>query len=127
MRSVSARICSGTAWAACLMAAGSGGGHAQPGPHQDFVCTSGTSVRIISVYNFDSAGGAHGRGSCRVDYAKDGRTTTVYASTTGRAYCAAKATLLVTNLARANYSCRVRTIGNGEDVDPPARPSQRTP
>ena len=101
-----------------LAAAVSGGAVAQTAPHQDFVCRSGASRRIISVFNFESTDG-RSRGGCRVDYTKDGKTRTVYTSRTGRAYCAAKAALLVTNLAKGNYSCRAETLEKTEDADLP--------
>lgn len=79
---------------------------------------SGTSRRVISVFNLDVAEGGQQHG-CRVDYTKDGATKTVYTSKSGRAYCAAKAALLVTNLARGNYSCRAQTLEKLEDSDVP--------
>lgn len=103
----------------CLLAAGIGSGAAQTAPHQDFVCVSGASRRIISVFNLESTDGGPPRGGCRVDYTKDGATRTLYTSRSGRAYCAAKAAVLVTNLVRGNYACRAETLENPEDNDVP--------
>ncbi len=107
-----------------LAAAVSGGAVAQTAPHQDFVCISGASRRIISVFNLASTDDERSRGGCRVDYTKDGETRTVYTSKTGRAYCAAKAALLVTNLAKGNYSCRAETSEKPEDPDLPETRSE---
>lgn len=105
-----------------LIAAGAAGSEADTGAHQDFVCISGPSRRVVSVFNLDAADGVQRHGGCRVDYNKDGETKTVYTSKTGRAFCAAKAALLVTNLSKGNYSCRAETLEQPEDAEPPVPP-----
>jgi len=80
---------------------------------------SGASRRVISVFNLEDPDGRQQRAGCRVDYTKDGVTKTVYTSKTGRAYCAAKAALLVTNLAKGNYACRAQTLEQPADADLP--------
>jgi ABC-type phosphate transport system substrate-binding protein len=109
---------------ACLLAAGSGSGRAQTAPHQDFVCMSGASRRVISVYNLESGDGQRQHGGCRVDYMKDGQTTTVYSARNGRAFCAAKAAALATTLAKGNYTCHAETQ---EKPDAAELPESRSP
>lgn len=112
------------AWTLCLMTAGIGSGAAQTTPHQEFVCLSGTSRRVISVFNLEEGEGPQKHGGCRVDYLKDGQTKTLYTAKTGRAYCAAKAAALVTTLASGNYTCRADTLEKPEDAElPESRPS----
>jgi hypothetical protein len=53
--------------------------------------------------------------SCRVDYTRNGRTTTVWSSKTGYAYCVAKAASLVTKLAEGHYSCTPQSVGAPDD------------
>jgi hypothetical protein len=102
-----------------LLATGVGTGRAQTEPHQDFICVSGASRRVVSMFNLDAADAHHPRGGCRVDYTRDGETRTVFTSTTGRAYCAAKAALLVTTLASGNYSCHGATVEKPDEAVPP--------
>jgi len=102
-----------------LLAAGVGTGRAQTEPHQDFICISSSSRRVVSIYNLDATDAHHSRGGCRVVYTRDRESRTVYASSTGRAYCAAKAALLVTKLAGGNYSCHAATVEKPEDAVPP--------
>ena len=92
---------------------------AQVIPHQDFVCVYGASRRIVSVFNLDSPVGSQQQGGCRVEYTKDGATTTLYTSKSGRAYCAAKAASLVTVLEKGNYSCRAEMVEKPEDTELP--------
>lgn len=93
---------------------------AQIAPHQDFVCVSSGSKRIVSVFNLDTRDGQQKYAGCRVDYTKDGATKTLYSSRSGRAYCAAKAAQLVTNLEKGNYSCRLEMVEKSDDVDLPS-------
>jgi hypothetical protein len=90
---------------------------AQP-PHQDFTCTFGTEKRVISVYNDDTANGGGKHGSCRVDYTKGGTTKTLWSSSSDRAYCAQKATSLVTKLAQGRFSCRAATLEQPDEAGP---------
>jgi hypothetical protein len=117
--------CIRAAWTLCLITAGTGSDLAIAAPHQDFVCVSGASRRVISVFNLEPTDGRQRDGGCRVDYTRDGETKTVYTAKTGRAYCAAKAALLVTNLAKGNYSCRAETLERPEDSDLPETRSEQ--
>jgi hypothetical protein len=50
-----------------------------------------------------------------VDYTRNGRTTTLWSSKTGYAYCVAKAASLVTKLAEGHYSCKPHSVGAPDD------------
>ncbi len=65
-------------------------------------------TRIVSVVTVPPSS-AHARGSCRVEYSKDGVSKTLWSSSTGQAYCLRKATAFVTKLAEAHYSCSLAT------------------
>jgi hypothetical protein len=90
-------LCSGMAMAQS--------GHVANGSHEEFVCTSGTQTRVISIYNGTALGDA-----CRVDYTKDGKTTTVWSSKSDRGYCTTKALALVTKFAESKYSCKPEAV-----------------
>ena len=85
-------------------------GYAQNESRQDFLCTAGAAHRVVSVFNRDALNGKQAMGGCRVDYTKDGRTTTIWSSRSSHAYCTAKATALVTRLIEGRYSCRPQTV-----------------
>jgi hypothetical protein len=72
-----------------------------------FTCTSGSSVRLVSIYRSTDEGDL---GNCRVDYTKNGDTKTVWSATRGYAYCVKRALELVTKLTRGNYSCAPATV-----------------
>lgn len=92
---------------------------AQSTTHQDFICTSdGAMKRVVSIVSFP-ASGRQPRGACRVDYTKGGATKTVWSSVTGHAYCAKRATILVTKLVEAHYSCRPETAEQSDDAEVP--------
>lgn len=91
---------------------------AQSQSHQDFVCYSGSAKRIVRIISFVHSG-RQPRGACRVDYSKDGTTKTLWSSATGLAYCAKRATSLVTRLAEAHYACRLETLGQTDDAEAP--------
>jgi hypothetical protein len=55
--------------------------------------------------------------ACRVDYTRNGRTTTLWSSKTGYAYCVAKAATLVTKLAEGHYSCKPQSVGAPADPE----------
>jgi hypothetical protein len=94
-----------------------GNGNAESQSHQEFICSSGTTQRIVSIFSFGpSAKQPHG--ACRVDYTKDGKTSTIWSSGTSRSYCAKPATVLVTKLVEAHYSCRPETIEQPEEATP---------
>ena len=79
---------------------------------EEFICTFGANSRTVRVVRTDAA---HEPKACRVDYTRNGRTTTVWSSKTGYAYCVAKAASLVTKLAEGHYSCRPQSVGAPDD------------
>jgi len=91
---------------------------AQSQSHQDFVCSSGSVKRIVSIISLGPSD-RQPRGTCRVDYTKDGATKTMWSSATGFAYCAKQATGLVTKLVEAHYSCRLETVEQTDDAEAP--------
>jgi hypothetical protein len=91
---------------------------AQSQSHQDFVCSSGSGKRIVSIISLGPSA-RQPRGACRVDYTKNGAAKTLWSSATGLAYCAKQATRLVTKLGEAHYSCRLETVGQTDDAEAP--------
>ena len=85
-----------------------GAGCADEPTRQVFFCSQGAATRLVSVVTVPPTE-AQPRGSCRVDYLKDGVTKTLWSSSTGQAYCLKKATAFVTKLAEARYSCSLTT------------------
>jgi hypothetical protein len=85
---------------------------AQAQSKEEFICTSGADNRIVSVVKTDAAREPQ---ACRVDYTRNGRTTTLWSSKTGYAYCVAKAASLVTKLAEDHYSCKPQSVGAPDD------------
>jgi hypothetical protein len=81
---------------------------AQSQSRQDFSCTLGSMKRIVSIVTF-APSDRQPRGACRVDYTKEGVTKELFSSGTGHAYCTKQATVLVTKLGEAHYSCRLQT------------------
>jgi hypothetical protein len=75
---------------------------------EEFICTFGSDNRMVSVVKTDAAREPK---ACRVDYTRNGRTTTLWSSKTGYAYCVAKAASLVTKLAQGHYSCKPQSVG----------------
>jgi hypothetical protein len=75
---------------------------------EEFVCTFGSDSRMVSVVKTDTAREPR---ACRVDYTRNGRTTTLWSSKTGYAYCVAKATSLVTKLTGGHFSCKPQSVG----------------
>jgi hypothetical protein len=104
--------------AGCLCFALVTNGKAQSQSHQDFVCSSGSGNRIVSIVSLAPSAG-HPRGACRVDYTRGGVTRTLWSSATGHAYCAKQATRLVTKLVEAHYSCRLETAEQTDDAEAP--------
>lgn len=109
-------------WILCLAAAGASSGQAQTESHEDFVCTSGSVKRVVSIFNRSASNGKRESGGCRVDYTRDGRTKTVWSSKNDYHYCAAKAVLLVTKLAKGNFSCKPETMEQPDEIEPPKQP-----
>jgi hypothetical protein len=100
----------------CLVAAASvAGGETPSDPHEQFICTSGASKRLVSIYR------EPGRPGCHVDYVRDGSARTVWsASAKGSyAYCVKKALSLVTTLSKSNYACKP---GTGEAPEESSSP-----
>jgi hypothetical protein len=81
---------------------------AQAPSNEEFICTFGSDSRMVSVVKTDAAREPK---ACRVDYTRNGRTTTLWSSKTGYAYCVAKAASLVTKLAEGHYSCKPQSVG----------------
>jgi hypothetical protein len=86
--------------------------NAQAQSQEEFMCTFGSDKRMVSVVKTDAAREPK---SCRVDYTRNGRTTTLWSSKTGYAYCVARAASLVTKLAEDHYSCKPRSVGAPDD------------
>jgi hypothetical protein len=84
-------------------------GHADSQSRQDFSCSQGAMKRVVSIITLDPSG-RQPRGSCRVDYTKDGTAKTVWSSVTSHAYCVKQATALVTKLVESHYSCSLQTV-----------------
>jgi hypothetical protein len=85
---------------------------AQAQSDEEFICTFGSDKKIVSVVKPDAAREPE---SCRVDYTRNGKTTTLWASKTGYAYCVAKAASLVTKLTESHYSCKPQSVGAPDD------------
>jgi hypothetical protein len=85
---------------------------AQARSDEEFICTFGADRRLVSIVKNDAA---HEPKSCRVDYTRNGKTTTVWSSKTGYAYCVTKAAALVTKLAVDHYSCKPQSVGAPDD------------
>jgi hypothetical protein len=85
---------------------------AQSQSNEEFICAFGSDKRMVSVVKTDAAREPK---ACRVDYTRNGKTTTVWSSKTSYAYCVAKAASLVTKLAEGHYSCRPQSVGAPDD------------
>jgi hypothetical protein len=85
---------------------------AQTQSKEEFICAFGSDNRMVSVVKTDAAREPK---ACRVDYTRNGRTTTLWSSKTGYAYCVAKAASLVTKLAEGHYSCKPQSVGAPDD------------
>lgn len=84
---------------------------AQAQSNEEFICAFGSDKRMVSIVKTD----AREPKACRVDYTRNGRTTTLWSSKTGYAYCVAKAASLVTKLAEGHYSCKPQSVGAPDD------------
>ena len=80
--------------------------------NEQFICTFGSDKRIVSVVKADAAREPK---ACRVDYTRNGRTTTLWSSKTGYAYCVGKAASLVTKLTEGHYSCKPQSVEAPDD------------
>jgi len=88
-------------------------------PHEKFVCTFGAATRLVSIYSQTASSGQHERGPCRVDYTKDGKTNTLWSSTSDQTYCTKKALALVTHLIQGNFACKPQSVDLPNEPDPP--------
>ncbi len=79
---------------------------AQSALREDFICSSGSTRRVVSVFNGKTFVGERRTGACHVDYTKSGGTQTVWSSKNDPAYCTAKAASLITRLVKGNFSCK---------------------
>jgi hypothetical protein len=93
---------------AAVAAVAAGAARAQT-PREDFICSSGSTHHVISVYNGEVYDGERRSGACRVDYTKYGETKTLWSSKNDPAFCTAKAAALITKLIQGNFSCK--TLG----------------
>jgi hypothetical protein len=80
--------------------------------NEEFICTFGSESRTVSVVKTDTTREPR---ACRVDYTRNGKTTTLWSSKTGYAYCVSKAASLVTKLAEGHYSCKPHSVGAPDD------------
>jgi hypothetical protein len=110
-------------WIFCLVTASASGGQAQTELHEDFICTSASAKRLVSVINSYVTDGIRKSAGCRVDYTKNGETKTVWSSKTDHAYCAAKAASLVTTLAKGNFSCKPQAREQPDETAAPEQPA----
>ena len=85
---------------------------AQAQSSEEFICTFGADNRMVSIVKTEAAREPK---ACRVDYTRNGRTTTLWSSKTGYAYCVAKAASLVTKLAAGHFSCKPQSVGAPDD------------
>jgi hypothetical protein len=85
---------------------------AQAQSDEEFICAFGSNKRMVSVVKTDAARAPK---ACRVDYTRNGKTTTLWSSKTGYAYCVAKAASLVTKLSEGHYSCKPRSVGSPDE------------
>jgi hypothetical protein len=70
---------------------------------QSFLCRSNNEVREIKTYIFPPH---EGELACRVDYIKNGKTSTLWSSRSSQSYCDGKASQLATRLSSGNFSCQ---------------------
>jgi hypothetical protein len=113
--------------ALCLIAAVAGSALAGEQPHEEFVCTSSSSTRIVSIFNRDESAGDRKIAGCRVDYKKDGSTKTMWSSTTETAFCVAKALELVAKLRDGNFVCKPHSVESPDDADAREGPATNKP
>jgi hypothetical protein len=97
--------------------------NAQAQSHEEFLCAFGADKRVVSLIKVDAAREPK---ACRVDYTRNGHTTTVWSSKTGYAYCVAKAASLVTKLAEGHYSCKPQSVGAPDEGKLEPRIGKRT-
>lgn len=87
-----------------------------PSGHEQFVCVSPSTQRLISIYRADEGRNA----ACRVDYTRDGKTQTLWTASHDYAYCVRKALSLVRTLSKDNFKCKPES-----EPTPPQSPARR--
>jgi hypothetical protein len=103
----------------CVSFARASAGQEPTESHEEFVCSSGAVRKIVGIYNHASLNGSRSaRGACRVEYTSNGKTRTLWSSSSDHAYCTTKALALVTKLIQGNYTCKPESVG----VDPDEAP-----
>jgi hypothetical protein len=95
----------------------SGGQQAAQESHEEFVCTSGSERKVVSIYRGAAASDKRVARACRVDYTRNGKTDTLWTSTSNRSYCTAKALALVTKFVESNYSCKPEAVGQPDEAE----------
>jgi hypothetical protein len=85
---------------------------AQAQSNEEFLCVFGSDKRMVSVVKTDAAREPK---ACRVDYTRNGKTTTLWSSKTSYAYCVASAASLLTKLSEGHYSCKPQSVGAPDD------------
>jgi len=88
---------------------------AQAQSNEEFICAFGSDKRMVSVVKTDAAREPK---ACRVDYTRNGKTTTLWSSKSSYGYCVAKAASLVTKLTEGHYSCKPQSVGAPVESDP---------
>jgi hypothetical protein len=101
----------------CVAAANPSSGQTAMEAHERFLCTFGSSQRLVSIF-IRPTGAKQDAAACRVDYTKDGKTETLWVSQSDRAFCTAKAIGLVTKLGEGNYSCKPEAVVKPEESEP---------
>lgn len=76
-----------------------------------FICRSSNEVREIKTYISED------RRSCRVDYIKNGKTSTLWSSSSVGSFCGSKASGLAAKLGHGNFSCQPLHLLGGSDKD----------
>jgi hypothetical protein len=105
-------------WILLLAATNVSTGQVRAESQEQFICTSGPVKRVVRIFNRHAE---KDLGGCRVDYTKDGKTTTVWSSKSGYAYCVTKAVSLVTKLGQGNFSCKPEAV-QPDEVEPQQAP-----
>ena len=100
----------------CIGAANLSGAQELMAAHERFVCGSGASQRLVSLF-IRPADAPQAAPACRVDYTKDGETRTLWTSQSDRNYCTAKALALVTKLVEGRYACKPEAVVKQDETE----------
>ena len=90
--------------------------------HEEIICKSGGSKRVVRIYVRPPSKGGREPGSCHVDYTRDGKTTTLWTSRTNHAFCTAKALSLVTRLVEDKYTCKPEAQEQPDEAEESVKP-----